>query len=248
MNENATPSRFTPTPRTAMWAGVVVICCATIVWAWVEITHPTNFVVEKVRLEGTFAHLNAQNAEAQIAKNIHGNFFTIDMNALSAALHELPWIKRVELQRVWPGSLRVTVYEREVVAFWTKGGALDRDGEVFNPDPSTLAATLPVINGPQGLESTLVQEFLSMQRLLNGLDTQIERLDVDARRAYRLTVRGGTQIMLGRKDMESRLARYVRAYPRLTDEQRQHVIRVDLRYNNGFALARDDTRAPLHKG
>ncbi|MDH4274323.1 MAG: cell division protein FtsQ/DivIB [Gammaproteobacteria bacterium] len=242
------PVHFRPTRRTLAWSFGAIACVALAIGAWRTVVDPHHFVIEKIRLEGTFTHVDIDTLKPRIASHLRGNFFTVDTEALRNGVSEIPWIKHVETQRLWPHTLHVTVYEREAIARWLAGGALDRDGTLFVPDPATLAANLPVIDGPQGLHTPLVKKMLELQGYMQGLDAQIARLDVDARRAYRLTLRDGVQLMLGRKDMEIRLARYARAFSRLTDEQRQHIVRVDLRYNNGFALARDNDYTPPHKG
>ncbi|MEK6748464.1 MAG: cell division protein FtsQ/DivIB [Pseudomonadota bacterium] len=248
MRDAHTPVRFRPTRRLSIGALIGILCAAMTAGAWMIVTDPQHFVIQKVRLEGTFNHVAIDTLKPRIASHLRGNFFTVDMDALRDGLHEIPWIKHIETQRLWPHTLRVTVYERDAIARWAPGGALDRDGTLFTPDPATLAADLPVIDGPLGLHTALVNKMLELQGYMRGLNAQIARLDVDARRAYRLTLRDGVQLMLGRKNMEIRLARYTRAYSRLTDEQRQHIVRVDLRYNNGFALARDNDYTPPHKG
>ena len=65
---------------------------------------------------------------------------------------------------------------------------------------------------------------------------------LDARRSWTLQLDDGLVIRLGNKDVQARLTRFFRVYPRLQQMATQ-VREMDLRYPNGFAIRADTTGA-----
>ena len=67
------------------------------------------------------------------------------------------------------------------------------------------------------------------------------------RRAWQATLASGLTLDLGRGDVESRLARFVAAWPALVAST-PAVTHADLRYANGFAIRESATPKPAAAG
>jgi len=67
-------------------------------------------------------------------------------------------------------------------------------------------------------------------------DLSITRLEQDERRAWVVTLNSGVKLLLGRKESEKRLTRFIDIYPRVLKAWEQRIDEVDLRYPNGFAV------------
>lgn len=61
-------------------------------------------------------------------------FFTMDMKTAEDKFESLPWVKSVQLRKVWPGTLQVTVEEYEPLAYWGMNGVVSTEGKVFYPE------------------------------------------------------------------------------------------------------------------
>src|SRR5436853_318457 len=80
--------------------------------------------------------------------------------------------------------------------------------------------------------------YARFTELVAPLGTRLERVVLSPRYAWQLRLENGLQLMLGRnaEQAESRLARFVDAYPDTLGSVARHHGYVDLRYPNGFAL------------
>src|SRR5262245_39888934 len=73
------------------------------------------------------------------------NFLVIDLVELRAALERLPWVRRVELRRVWPDTVEVVVEEHVALARWGDDALVNTYGERF---AGKTDQALPLFIGP----------------------------------------------------------------------------------------------------
>ena len=199
---------------------------------------------------------NAARAEIENAVDgTGGNFFALDLAALRERLEPVSWVRRVDLRRVWPDRIEVTLEEHVAFARWGQvvgdlqsRGLVNTFGEPFSaPMDDGAAAQLPLFAGPAGSDAEVARRYRRFAALLAQLGANPERVVLTPRYAWQLRLGGGENrglnLELGRdaaEPVEQRLARFVAAYPeslgrlprRSAGEQRY----VDLRYPNGFAL------------
>ena len=64
----------------------------------------------------------------------------------------------------------------------------------------------------------------------------LERLELDERGAWLLTLGGGQEVRLGRRDIDERLYRFFDVVAPALAADLKRVAYVDLRYTNGFAV------------
>jgi cell division protein FtsQ len=206
------------------------------------------FPLRELEVLGTPAHTTRVEIERAVA-GFGGDFFTADLDALRARLERLPWVRRVEVRRIWPGRLVVRLEEHVALARWGEAGLVNVHGELFAGRlPPEVAAQLPLLAGPAGSEAEVARRYRRFGEILRPLDDSPERVILTARRAWQLRTAGGLEIELGRdrqEPVEARLARFVAAHPatlgRLARAAQPRL--VDLRYPDGFAL-----RVPEWKG
>ena len=199
---------------------------------------------------------NAEAAAVEIAVDgAGGNFFAVDLAALRERLEQVTWVRRVDLRRVWPDRIEVTLEEHVAFARWGQLagefrsiGLVNTFGEPFSaPLDGGSAPKLPLFAGPAGSEGEIARRYRGFAALLAPLGEAPERLVLTPRYAWQLRL-GGAQtgvlnLELGRdgaEAVEQRLARFVAAYPatlaRLPRRGDADQGFVDLRYPNGFAL------------
>jgi len=202
------------------------------------------FPLREVQLRGELAHTTGGEVEQAVRGRIEGNFFAVDLAQPRAALEQLPWVRRVQVHRVWPDRLEVTLEEHVALARWGDAGLVNVQGERF---AGTSTAALPLLAGPAGSEAEVARRFQRFAQLLAPLGAPLEALTLSPRRAWRARLGGGLSLELGRDapddPVDRRLERFVAVHPQtLARMQRRHEY-VDLRYPNGFAL-----RVPERKG
>jgi len=164
-------------------------------------------------------------------------YFAIRLERARAALAQLPWVETVTVRKHWPDVLEIDVREHRPLARWGQAQVLSESGAVFAAGVAPLPADLPRLHGPEGR----IDEMIALYRQANGLfaaaDLYVEQLTLDARGSWQLVLTGGIEVMLGRHDAAARLQRFARLLPQLSLQHPAPLLRADLRYRNGVALA-----------
>lgn len=203
--------------------------------AW-WLAQPESLPLRTVRVQGELQHVSPQEVQAAVSSHAQAGFLHVDINAVRTALEQLPWVHSVQVRRAWPDVLLVQLREQQVLARWGDGGLVNPEGKVFQPT-ETVVTELPVLRGPQGTSVMVTAQFIELQRTLWPLQLNIAEVVMDERRAWRLRLDNGMELMLGRNEHPARMERFVRAWPRILGPRSASVGRIDLRYTNGFAVS-----------
>ena len=79
--------------------------------------HSPLFPLKEIVVQG--APKNVAAAEIQSAVGgIGGNFFAADLAAIRARLEKVPWVRHVDVRRVWPDRIEVSLEEHVALARW----------------------------------------------------------------------------------------------------------------------------------
>ena len=193
------------------------------------------FPVRTVELVTPLGHAPREAIERIVRREIDGNFFALRIGELRGALEQVPWVRRVEVRRVWPDRLEVKLEEHVPLARWAAGGAVNTHGERFD---GTAPADLPLFVGPEGAEAEIAARYPRFARLVQPLGAPLERIVLTPRYAWQLRLANGLSLMLGRDGdlAESRLQRFVDVYDATLGRLPGRHEYVDLRYTNGFAV------------
>lgn len=205
-------------------------------WGVDTLLDPHTLPLKTVRIEGSFKHTTTAALQRSVTPAVAGNIVSVDMSAIRRAAQTLPWVQTVSVQRVWPDTLRIMVVEHVAVARWKDQALLNSHGEVFMPDPASYPTGLPELHGPEATAPTVLTYYHTLNKLLTPLNLHIRRLEMTERRAWRLELNNGLEILLGRTDAYARLLRFVQAYPQVSSIQATAMARVDMRYSNGLAV------------
>ena len=192
------------------------------------------FALHAVEIDAPLVAVQADDIAGVVSHQLAGTFFTLDLARLRGGLERLPWVRRAELRRVWPGRLRVHVEEHIALARWNDRGFVNTHGEWFDARADKLA--LPAFRGPEDMATEITVQYATFKLLLAPLKRVPSEVSVSARRAWRMKLDDGLTIELGRDSIETRLTRFVANYERSVARVPQRVEAVDLRYSNGFAL------------
>jgi cell division protein FtsQ len=201
-----------------------------------QASDPEVLPVRVVGVDGEIVHLNRQRLESAVAEAVEGSFFTIDLPRIRDKLEQLPWIESASVRRIWPDTLRVRVVEQVPLAYWGDDGLVSQRGKVFRPEKLPQLKGLAVLEGDDEQAPRIMLQYLRMHNLLETAGLRIEHVWVDARQAWRLQAHNGVMLNLGRREVMSRLSRFVQLYPSLLQQTQRQAQTVDLRYTNGFTV------------
>ena len=95
------------------------------------VVHLPIFPLRDIQLTGDVAHVTHDQVESVVAREIRGNFFTVDLAQVRAAFEKLPWVRKVNVRRQWPDRLEVAVEEHRPLARWGSTALVSAQGEVF---------------------------------------------------------------------------------------------------------------------
>src|SRR6185295_12526686 len=94
-------------PRLLNAAANVLIALAALAFAYAGLQlllRSPLFPLREIVVQG--APKNAGRAQIEHAlRGVGGNFFAADLAAIRAGLETVPWVRRVELRRVWPDRI-----------------------------------------------------------------------------------------------------------------------------------------------
>jgi cell division protein FtsQ len=219
-----------------MLAGLALLGCAGV--GVLALMRSAAFPLRGIELTGAASHVTRQQVEAAVRGRLAGNFFSVDIGAVRAAVEGQPWVRRATVRRVWPDRLEVAIEEHVPLARWGESELLNTYGERFAGRPE---GALPLLVGPPGSEGEMARQYLRFTAAVAPLGAPLERVVLTPRFAWQLRLANGLHLMLGRDadHAEARLRRFVTAYPSL---KAGHDI-VDLRYPNGFAVRVSDPRS-----
>lgn len=219
-------------PKLILSAMAVAVIMTLHSWISVQEIWP----VKSVKIEGEFNYLDKNKLRERALPSVNSGLLNVDLQQVRNTLIDLPWVEDVSVRRQWPEQIVIRVIEKQPVVFWGDNDLLSAKGKLFTPDKK-LEITLPKLTGPEGQHRLMLQELARMQAWLIETGLYINRMSLDARRAWTLKMTDGMELRLGRQQMHERLDRFVSIYKkRLATDQRK-IKHVDMRYTNGFAVA-----------
>ncbi len=229
---------------TALFIGVLL----ALLWAggtWL-LRHPA-FAVGRIVVGGDLTHTSAMSLRANVAPQLVGNFFTLDLQAARRAFEQVPWVRSAQVRREFPSGLRVLLKEHEAVAYWGAEGSgmlVDRHGEVFEADADDLDdGGLPRLVGTPERAPELLRMAQRLGAALAPLASPIDTLTLTAHGGWRVLLDSGAVLELGggqEAQVMERVQRLVETLPQVAQQQGGRSVAAleyaDLRYATGYAL------------
>ncbi len=210
--------------------GLAAIAAVLVMWAF-------NQPIETVAVEGRFQRVTPVDVERAVKNQVHGaGLLSVDLAAVRRAIHTLPWVDAVSVQRAWPRGLDVLVIEQSAAARWGESGLLNTRGELFDTDERHIPPELAQLSGPNGKESQVAQRYLAAQGRLLQAGLRCTAMRLDARGAWEFDLANGVTVRLGRRQVDERFEKFMTAALKLVSQRGEDIAYVDMRYTNGFAI------------
>src|SRR6185503_2164730 len=215
---------------TVLYGVAAALACYAGVMA---VLHLPLFPLREVRIVDVSTHVTPEQVETIVRQELRGNFFTMDLAAARTAFERLPWVRRVQVRRLWPDRLDVALEEHVALARWADGALVSVQGEVFR---GAYDGQLPVFSGPEGTAKEIAIQYEYFRRSLATIGQTPTHVQISPRRAWQVKLASGMTLELGREQVEARMARFVESYGRTLARLGRRLDYVDLRYPNGFAV------------
>ena len=168
--------------------------------------------ITSVRVAGDLWHTSRSDLEAAVAEHITTSLYRVDVEAIREAALALPWVKDTSVRRAWPDSLHLAVLERKPLARWPGGGLVEISGEVFFPKSTEAFPDLPMLRGPSGSQSQVLEKFWALQAWLRPVGWQVTHLSLNPRGAWQARLDDGVVLILGQEHHQEAVARLVQTF------------------------------------
>src|SRR5437660_52135 len=193
--------------------------------------------IETVAVTGRFQRVAPVDVERVVKEKVHGaGLLSVDLAAVRHAIHTLPWVDAVSVQRAWPRGLNVLVIEQTAAARWGERGLLNTRGELFDSDERHIPPELAQLTGPEGKESLVAQRYLAAEGRLSQAGLRLTAMRLDARGAWEFDLANGVTVRLGRRQVDERFEKFMNTALKLITQRGEDIAYVDMRYTNGFAI------------
>ena len=215
---------------------------AGVMWA----LRSPGFSIARIVVHGELTHNNAVTLRANVAPHLVGNFFTVDLRAARAAFEQVPWVRHAQVQRVYPGSLRVDLQEHQAVAYWgpESGSALvNTQGEVFEANTGDVEDDdLPRLSGPPDTSGEVLRMHGLLAAVFKPLALEVDVLELTGRGGWRATLDTQAVVELGGgtpAEIVQRTERFARTLTQVASQYGRRADALesaDLRHDGGYAL------------
>lgn len=223
--------------RYAGFLTMLIICAlflgARLIFAYVA--DPNRFPVNTIKIAATYQHISRKDIEGVLNRYLNTSFFLLPVGKLYADLAAFEWTSKVQIERIWPDTLKIKIKEKIPVAIWNDT-MMTENGELFSKKTDLQDSSLPRLSGPLNQQAEVLQVFKKMSKILSIYRLQPASLAWRDNRAWELTLSNGVQLRLGKQDLETRITRFCRAYPAVFAEREEKLLSVDLRYPRGMAV------------
>ncbi len=194
-----------------------------------------RFPITTIKVAASYHHVTHKELENILAKYVGSSFFALPVGALQDEFNNLNWIDSAYVERVWPDTLKIKLVEKIPVAVW--GSALmTADGSLFNEGSIPPDLNVPHLNGPIEQQNEVLQIYEKLSKILSSYSLSASGLQLRKNQSWVLSLVNGTKIYLGKKELETRLLRFCKAYPAVFAEKAEQLASVDLRYPRGMAV------------
>ncbi|WLR91147.1 cell division protein FtsQ/DivIB [Shinella zoogloeoides] len=112
-------------------------------------TTAIGFAIEDVKVSG-----NRETSEIDILERLGldgtTSLVALDVKDARQKLSDLPWVQDVSVRKVYPGTIEITLKEREAFAIWQHGNDLsliEKNGSVIAPLRDNKFSSLPLFVG-----------------------------------------------------------------------------------------------------
>lgn len=220
--------------------GVVLLAAG----AWWVLRQPF-FPIAGIKVDGEVTHNNAVTLRANVAPQLAGNFFTVDLARARTAFESVPWVRKAVVRREFPNKLRATLTEHVPVAHWgDEAGSklVNGFGEVFEANVAEVDDQLPRLDGPIEQAGQVLGMYRLLAPLFQPYELSVVELGLSSRGSWHVLLDSGALIELGRgrsEEVVTRTERFLRTVSQVAAQYGRTVASVegaDLRHNEGYAL------------
>lgn len=204
------------------------------------------FDIQHITISGEVQHHNEASLRAQIAPQLKGTFFSIDLAQVRTIFQNVPWVRSAVVRREFPNSLNVILQEHRAVAYWGTDNEMrliNNYGEVFDANTGEVEEeTLPRLNGPEGRGLDVLNMYYAIAPYFDRAKIPIDELELSLGGGWRAVLDSGAVIELGHGSIPNivpKVQQFTDTVSYVTARYTRQTIALesaDLRHQNGYAI------------
>ncbi len=186
---------------------------------------------------------SAIELEEFVNQYITESFFALNIEDATKTIGLYPWIKSVEVRKVWPNILLLEIEEHQPWLLLNGTQIVSNEGVVFTPNDVSAFSTLPKLNGQFGSISDLLSMY---DYFLNSLESDgfsLKSLAYQPLSGWMLELDSGTQVLVGKNNIQERLERFQNMLDGAKSINANEVAYFDLRYRTGIAVGWNEKKS-----
>jgi cell division protein FtsQ len=235
-------SRLWSTP--AIFAAVSLILIF-VVFLTDQVLRPGYFTIESIHIEGSQYRVDPRTIERTAWRNVHGNYFSVNLNAIEEQLKEIPGVYAVAVRRVWPGELRISITESEGLAKWSelRSDASPIAEQFVNLPPGRVVSQIPELSGPAKQRQVVFNTYLEADQMLWPLGLEITTVNLTRAGDWKFRIRSSQfdasksfLLIVGRQDPVVKVSDFAQVFEVALASQADSIAAIDLRYPSGLAV------------
>ncbi|MDD2500769.1 MAG: FtsQ-type POTRA domain-containing protein, partial [Geobacter sp.] len=214
-------------------AGLVLLAGGLIAASVHALMQTTPFPVQKVEVRGT-KRLTHDEIVALAGVAPGQNLLALRLKSIGQQVSSNPWVASVRVQRFFPGTIAVSISERQPVAVINMGLLyyLDDKGEPFKPLSFGDSLDFPVVTGIAEDDlsndpATTKDALKTACNLIEALKqhgsfilADVSEIHYDRGHGFTLyTTAGALPVKIGTDDFDKKLQRFARIYQNLMTQQ-----------------------------
>ncbi len=193
--------------------------------------------IASITIKGEFNYVSQGEVETLVRGMIGSSFIGENISDIKQSLEGMSWIDSVDLIRQWPDTLEVVVREQAPIARWGENGFVNVRGEIITVDKSNSLSQFSTLIGQEKDAGLIMQQYSLLASTLQSYNMSIDVLEKNHRGVWRLQLKNGWRIIVGRSDVYKKVQRltYLLEIKKLNVQMK--IESIDLRYQNGLAVS-----------
>jgi cell division protein FtsQ len=200
-------------------------------------------IVTGMRGEQDLMHQNPTFIRQAIVRQLRGNLMTVQLDSVQSTFAQAPWVRHVNVRRVWPNRLWVALEEHQAVALLNEDLLVNQQGEAYTAVTDDTLNELPQFIGDRQDASLMLARYRELNTWLVPSKLSVKRLFLSERRAWTAVLSNRITLEIGRDDLAPAASQRVNQWAKTWATAQQAAgavgsLHIDLRYPNGYAISR----------
>lgn len=199
------------------------------------ISDASYFPINTLKIEAPYKNMSREEIQQVISPFLSNSFLMFSEKKVTKALKKNQWVKNIQIKKIWPDQIIIQIFEQNPVAIWNNV-YVNEEGNIFLPQKGEKMSSLPLLIGPEHHQKDVLHIYEKLSKLLKTQELNIVKMKLRDNLSWELTLQNGVIIRLGKHDIEKRMKRFCRVYPKLFAMKFDQIKSIDLRYTNGMAV------------